>query len=49
MQKDNKKVVDWNKRYREGFYGGAMAPHALLKKFWPVIPGRRIADIAMGS
>ena len=42
-------AVDWNKRYREGFYSGAIDPHALLTKFWPIIPGRRVADIAMGS
>jgi tellurite methyltransferase len=49
MQKKNKEVVNWNKRYREGFYSGAIDPHALLTKFWPVIPGRRVVDIAMGS
>ena len=49
MQKEHEKTVDWNKRYREGFYSGAIEPHALLKKFWPTIPGRRVADIAMGN
>jgi len=49
MQKKNREVVDWNKRYKEGFYSGAVDPHALVTKFWPLIPGRRVADIAMGS
>jgi tellurite methyltransferase len=49
VKKGNGKAVDWNKRYREGFYGGATDPHALLTKFWAAIPGRRVADIAMGN
>jgi tellurite methyltransferase len=49
VQKEHRKTDDWNKRYREGFYSGAIEPHNLLKKFWPAIPGRRVADIAMGT
>ena len=48
-QKQFKEKVDWNKRYREGFYDGAIEPHTLLKKFWRTIPGRRVVDIAMGN
>lgn len=48
-QKEQKKLTDWNKRYREGFYKGAITPHTLLTKFWPTIPGRHVADIAMGN
>lgn len=49
MQKEHGKAVDRNKRYREGFYSGAIEPHFLLTKFWPIIPGRYVADIAMGN
>jgi tellurite methyltransferase len=42
-------VVDWDKRYREGFYEGATEPHGLLKKFWSAIPGGPVIDIAMGN
>jgi tellurite methyltransferase len=48
-QKEGGEAVNWNKRYREGFYNGEIEPHALLKKFWSIIPGRHAADIAMGS
>ena len=49
VQKEREKIVDWNKRYREGFYDGATEPHVLLKRFWLTIPGRHVADIAMGN
>ncbi len=49
VQKEREKTVDWNRRYKEGFYSGAIEPHTLLKQFWPTIPGRRVADIAMGN
>jgi len=49
MQKKSKEKADWNKRYREGFYDGAIEPHTLLKKFWHTIPGKHIVDIAMGN
>jgi tellurite methyltransferase len=49
MREQQTNTVDWNKRYREGFYNGARDPHALLAKFWPAIPGKRVADIAMGN
>jgi tellurite methyltransferase len=49
VQKEREKIVDWNRRYKEGFYSGAIEPHTLLKKFWPIIPGRYVADIAMGN
>ncbi|MCX5799102.1 MAG: class I SAM-dependent methyltransferase [Proteobacteria bacterium] len=41
--------VDWDKRYREGFYDGATEPHELLKRYWPAIPKGRVIDIAMGN
>jgi tellurite methyltransferase len=49
VQKEHRKVVDWNKRYREGFYGGTVDPHSIVAEFWTAIPGRYVADIAMGS
>jgi tellurite methyltransferase len=49
VQEEPRKPVDWNRRYREGFYNGTIEPHALLKRFWPTIPGKRVTDIAMGS
>jgi SAM-dependent methyltransferase len=48
-QKEHEILTNWNKRYREGFYKRATNPHALLTKFWPIIPGRHVADIAMGN
>jgi tellurite methyltransferase len=48
-QKEHGEAVDWNKRYREGFYNGAIEPHFLITKFWTTIPGRYVADIAMGN
>ncbi len=48
-QEHSHKPADWNKRYREGFYAGAVEPHELLKKFWRTIPGERVVDIAMGN
>lgn len=41
--------TDWNKRYREGFYDGAVEPHELVKKYWRMIPGKVVVDIAMGN
>jgi tellurite methyltransferase len=41
---------DWDKRYKEGFYDGAVHPHEFLKKFWEFLPaGGRVVDIAMGT
>ncbi len=42
-------MVDWDKRYREGFYRDTVEPHELLVKFWRLIPGKNVIDIAMGS
>jgi len=42
-------MVDWDKRYREGFYDGATAPNALLQRFWHTIPRGPVGDIAMGN
>jgi len=42
-------MVDWDKRYKEGFYNSATEPHELLKKFWQIIPKGYVVDIAMGS
>ena len=41
--------MDWNERYREGFYPEEMEPHNLVKEFWGEISGRHVLDIAMGS
>lgn len=41
---------DWDKRYKEGFYDGAVNPHQLLEKFWHFLPAEgRVVDIAMGT
>lgn len=42
-------MPDWDKRYREGFYGSAVTPHELITRFWNIIPGKHIAEIAMGN
>jgi SAM-dependent methyltransferase len=42
-------TVDWDKRYREGFYDGATEPHPLLHQFWGTIPPGPVVDIAMGN
>lgn len=42
-------AVDWDKRYREGFYDGATEPHLLLHRFWHTIPKGPVADVAMGN
>lgn len=42
-------MTDWDRRYREGFYDGAIKPHTLLSQHWRDIPGRRVVDIAMGN
>jgi tellurite methyltransferase len=49
VQKERENTINWNRRYKEGFYNGAIEPHTLLKKFWPIISGRYVADIAMGN
>jgi tellurite methyltransferase len=41
--------VDWDKRYKEGFYDGATEPHPLLQRFWNTIPRGPVVDIAMGN
>jgi tellurite methyltransferase len=41
--------VDWNRRYKEGFYDGLAKPHDLLARFWPAIRGPRVIDVAMGN
>jgi tellurite methyltransferase len=41
--------MDWDKRYREGFYDGAKEPHGLLRRFWRAIPKGSVIDIASGS
>ena len=42
-------LVDWDKRYREGFYNGATEAHSLLQRFWHTIPRGNVVDIAMGN
>lgn len=40
---------DWDERYRSGFYNGEIKPHGLIERFWHLIPGAFVADIAMGG
>lgn len=42
-------TVDWDRRYREGFYDGAKEAHPLLQRFWHTIPRGNVVDIAMGN
>ncbi len=42
-------MVDWDRRYREGFYDDVAEPHLLLKRFWSLIPGPNVIDIASGA
>ncbi len=43
-------VADWEKRYREGYYAGAVDAHPLLRRLYGFFPrGGRVADIAMGN
>ena len=42
-------MVDWDKRYRNGFCKGEKEPHSLLQEFWQLIPGKKVIDIAMGT
>lgn len=42
-------MVDWDKRYREGDYGRTSEPHALVEKFWHIIPKGVIIDVAAGT
>lgn len=41
-------MVDWDKRYRDGSYDKSREPHELLKRFWQIIPGKTVIDIASG-
>ncbi|MCX8111294.1 MAG: class I SAM-dependent methyltransferase [Syntrophorhabdaceae bacterium] len=41
--------IDWDRRYRDGFYSGALEPHDLIKRFWNEIPKGTVIDIAMGT
>ena len=42
--------VDWDTRYRSGFYADAVDPHGLLTRFYRTLPSRgRIIDIATGN
>jgi 2-polyprenyl-3-methyl-5-hydroxy-6-metoxy-1,4-benzoquinol methylase len=43
-------AVDWDKRYREGFYAEPYGAHGLVERFSPLIPrGKPVIDIAMGQ
>ncbi|HPP06969.1 MAG TPA: class I SAM-dependent methyltransferase [Syntrophorhabdaceae bacterium] len=42
-------MVDWDRRYREGFYNGVLEPHDLIKRFYHEIPRGVVIDIAMGT
>ncbi len=39
----------WDERYLNGFYNGEVKTHALIERFWHLIPGTFVADIAMGG
>ncbi len=42
--------IDWDRRYREGFYGNAHETHELVRKFAPLMPANKpVIDIAMGT
>jgi len=41
-------MEDWDKRYRDGSYDKSREPHELLKRFWQIIPGKTVIDIASG-
>lgn len=42
--------VDWDKRYREGFYADANEAHSLVQRFAPLMPaGKPVIDVAMGT
>ena len=41
-------VVDWDKKYRNGSYDRSKEPHGLLKRFWQIIPGKTVIDVASG-
>jgi tellurite methyltransferase len=42
-------MADWDARYREGGYDKGNEPHALLKRFEPLMPAGVVIDIAAGS
>jgi SAM-dependent methyltransferase len=42
-------MVDWDKRYRQGFYNGVISPNPLLQRFWRTIPQGPVVDVAMGN
>lgn len=42
--------VDWDKRYREGFYAGQHRHHPLIERFAPLMPRNKpVIDIAAGQ
>ncbi len=42
--------VDWDKRYREGFYAGQYRHHELVERFAPLMPRNKpVIDIAAGQ
>lgn len=42
--------VDWDKRYREGFYAGQYRQHELVERFAPLMPRNKpVIDIAAGQ
>ncbi len=42
--------VDWDARYREGFYAGQYRHHELVERFAPLMPrGKPVIDIAAGQ
>ena len=42
-------MADWDARYKEGGYDKGDEPHALLKRFEPLMPEGVVIDIAAGS
>lgn len=49
MQGGFLELIDWDRRYREGFYNGVLDAHNLLKSFYREIRQGVVIDIAMGT
>lgn len=41
--------IDWDRKYREGFYRDVLNPHELLVRYHHIIPKGCVIDIAMGN
>jgi tellurite methyltransferase len=40
---------DWDQRYRDGFYDGAVEAHGLVQRLWHLFPPGPVLDIASGN